>query len=237
MLDIYRQIDEYCERIDFTFWSEPLNAVTNFAIVIAALVSLRLYHKMFPLHGSHHRPEVLTLIGLVICIGIGSFLYHTLATYWAGLLDVLPIVIFIYVYHAVFLRRILAMRRRYVLMYMLAFYSLSVGFTEIFGHDALNGGIGYMPALISLLVVWIAMMMLKRPGTHLFGVAILVFCCSIFFRSIDMMVCEDFPPGTHFLWHLSNSLLLYILLKLVIQLPNFYTRKQEGLAFRIGGSA
>lgn len=234
MIDITRQIDEYCERVDFSFWSEPVNAVTNFAIIIAGLLALRLYHQQFPLHGSHHRPNVLILIGLVVMIGIGSFLYHTFATYWAGWLDVAPIIAFIYLYHAVFLRRILAMRYRYVLMYVLSFFGMSALFSEIFGRDALNGSIGYLPSLLSFLSVWIAMMVLKRPGTHLFGIAGLLFCCSIFFRSIDMAVCEYFPLGTHFLWHLCNSLLLYVLLKLIIQLPNFFVRKQEGKAFTIG---
>ena len=234
MIDIYRQIDEYCERTDFSFWSEPVNAITNFAIILAGLLALRLYHQQFPLHGAHHRPNVLILIGFVVLIGIGSFLYHTFATYWAGWLDVAPIIAFIYLYHAVFLRRILAMRYRYVLIYVLCYFSLSIAFDAYFGHDALNGSIGYVPSLLSFLFVWSAMMVLKRPGTHLFGVAGLIFCASIFFRSIDMMICDDFPLGSHFMWHVSNSVLLYILLKLVIQLPNFFVRKVEGRAFYIG---
>jgi len=34
-------IDGYCERLDPSFWSEPVNAVTNAAFVIAAIFVLR----------------------------------------------------------------------------------------------------------------------------------------------------------------------------------------------------
>ena len=30
------QVDVYCERTDFSFWSEPINALTNIAFLIAA---------------------------------------------------------------------------------------------------------------------------------------------------------------------------------------------------------
>lgn len=253
MLHWTDQLDEYCERTDFGFWAEPVNAVTNFAIIFAGLMALRLYHQQFPLHHKQHRPNVLMLIALVILIGIGSFLYHTTATVWAGYADVLPILVFIYLYHAVFLRRVLAMRYVYVLLYVLGFFLLSLLLMGKFGpifyqmglietgrilswfhRDMLNGSIGYIPTLLSFLVVWIAMVTLKRPGTVKFRLAGMIFLCSITFRSIDMHVCERFPLGTHFLWHLLNAWVLYILLSLVILLPNFFVWKQEHRAFTIG---
>jgi hypothetical protein len=35
-------------------------------------------------------------------------------------------------------------------------------------------------------------------------------------RSLDMPLCAGWPVGTHFLWHLLNALLLYLLVRLVI---------------------
>lgn len=233
-MDFTRQIDEYCERTDFSFWAEPTNAITNFAIIFSGIMALRLYHKQFPLHGSHHRPNVLILIGLVIIIGIGSFLYHTFATQWAAYADVGPILVFIYLYHAVFLRRILAMRYRYVLIYVIGFFALSVISIKLFGPHRLNGSIGYLPALLSFATVWVAMKRLERPGTRLFGGAAILFLASALFRTLDMKICPYFPMGTHFMWHLCNSGVLYILLKLVIQLPNFYTRQLRDKKYYIG---
>ncbi len=253
MLNWHDKIDEYCERTDFSFWAEPVNAITNLAIIFAGIMALRLYYKQFPLHNKRHRPNVLILIALVIMIGIGSFLYHTTATIWAGYADVLPIIAFIYLFHAVFLRRILAMRYRYVLMYVLAFFLLSITLMGVLGQsmaklgiinqnnillwfnkDMLNGSIGYIPALASFLIVWVSMLILKRPGTRRFRLAAIIFVCSVTFRSIDMNICSIFPIGTHFLWHILNSVVLYILLSLVILLPNFYQWKQEHRAFMIG---
>jgi hypothetical protein len=78
-------IDAYCERLGAGFWAEPTNALTNLAFLVAAYL---LYQR---LRGSGDVPALLLtlLIGL---IGIGSFLFHTYATVWASLADVLPIV-------------------------------------------------------------------------------------------------------------------------------------------------
>jgi hypothetical protein len=224
--------DEYCERLDPSFWAEPVNAITNFAIVISGLLALRLYHEQFPLHGKKHRPNVLILIGLVILTGFGSFLYHTYATVWAGYADLLPIAGFIYLYHAVFLRRILAFRYPYVLCYVAMFFIFSHLLVRAYGFNTLNGSIGYIPGLVSFFVVWLFMYLEQRPGTRLFGATACIFGMSVFFRSIDMEVCPFFSTGTHFMWHILNSIVLYFLLKLVIQLPNFYQRQQRDLALQ-----
>jgi len=36
VVDWFAQFDGYCERTDLTYWSEPVNAVTNLAFIIAA---------------------------------------------------------------------------------------------------------------------------------------------------------------------------------------------------------
>jgi hypothetical protein len=228
------QVDDYCERIDFSFWSEPVNAVTNFAIMFSAILALALYHKEFPLHGRKHRPNVLILIGLVMLIGVGSFLFHTTATKWAEVADVAPILVFIYVYHAVFLRRVLAWKYLYVVLYMIGFFGTGIVVASIWGRETLNGSIGYFPTITSFLFVWGMMLYLKRPGTRRFGLAALIFFFSLTFRTIDMYVCPKFPMGTHFMWHLLNAWVLYILLSLVIHLPNFYERKRDNKALQLG---
>jgi hypothetical protein len=227
MASMLARNDEYCERIDAGFWSEPVNAITNFAIIIAGLMALRLYHRSFPLHGNRHRPSVLLLVLLVVLTGIGSFLYHTFAQVWAAWADLLPIGAFIYAYHAVFLRRILAFRYIYITQYVFMFFLFSFLLMKAYGPETLNGSIGYLPALISFFVVWTFMYVEGRPGTRLFGATAVIFLVSVFFRTIDQEICAMFPLGTHFLWHLLNSVVLYCLLKLVIQLPNFYQRQQR----------
>ena len=95
-----QQIDIYCERMGPEFWAEPVNAVTNAAFLIAAgwvLVVLRREGRLEAGTG--------LLLALLTAIGIGSFLFHTVATRWAALADVLPIMLFILAYLALTMRR------------------------------------------------------------------------------------------------------------------------------------
>ena len=79
-------IDQYCERLDPSFWAEPVNALTNVAFIVAAAMALLEWRRA----GGRDRP-VLALIVVVFAIGLGSFAFHTLATRGARLLDVIPI--------------------------------------------------------------------------------------------------------------------------------------------------
>jgi hypothetical protein len=84
-------VDNYCERTDAGFWSEPLNALTNGAFILAAAFGFCLWRRA----GGRDWPG-LWLIAVVLLVGIGSFLFHTLANRWSRLADVLPIAVFIY---------------------------------------------------------------------------------------------------------------------------------------------
>lgn len=89
-MDLWRSVDLYCERTGPEFWSEPVNALSNVAFIVAAA-----------LIGRHARargevaPDAWLLAALVALVGAGSFLFHTLATVWAGWLDVIFILAFI----------------------------------------------------------------------------------------------------------------------------------------------
>jgi hypothetical protein len=54
--------------------------------------------------------------------------------------------------------------------------------------------------------------------------AAIVGVCSLFCRAIDREVCDLFPVGTHFLWHMLNATLLYILLKQLVRNVNRVAR-------------
>mgnify|MGYP005609753145 CR=1 FL=1 len=86
-------VDNYCERLGPGYWAEPLNAVTNAAFLIAALLVWRRTAGL---------PVARLLAMILFVIGVGSLLFHTFATRWAGVADVLPIALFIltYVYAA-----------------------------------------------------------------------------------------------------------------------------------------
>ena len=77
-------IDLYCERIGPGLLAEPLNAATNGFFVIAAWWCWRSAR-------ASTRRDVEVLAVTMFAIGIGSGLFHTFATPWAELLDVIPL--------------------------------------------------------------------------------------------------------------------------------------------------
>ena len=81
-MDWTAAVDAYCERVGPAFWAEPVNALTNAAFLVAAFWALRQWKRQ-PLRDG----ATLVLILVVALVGIGSFLFHTLATRWAGLAD------------------------------------------------------------------------------------------------------------------------------------------------------
>ena len=88
----WSKVYSYCERGgDPSFWAEPLNAISNGAFVIAGLIGA------WQLMRSPRKDYALfewLLVVLVICIGIGSFMFHTYATVWAIPFDTIPISLF-----------------------------------------------------------------------------------------------------------------------------------------------
>ena len=99
-MDWTAAVDAYCERTNESFWAEPLNAWSNLAFFAASVIGLSLWS----LRGGRDR------IGLILCllvavIGAGSFLFHTFATRWASLADIIPIALFVYIYFALALSR------------------------------------------------------------------------------------------------------------------------------------
>jgi hypothetical protein len=104
-VDFSRRIYGYCER-GFSagpgadaFWAEPLNALTNAAFIIAAVIALVLAIRTRRLDG-----PVIWLTTLTFAVGIGSFLFHTYAVVWAAMTDTIPILIFILSYFAISMR-------------------------------------------------------------------------------------------------------------------------------------
>ncbi|BAU90664.1 hypothetical protein MPPM_2059 [Methylorubrum populi] len=200
----------YCERGDAGFWAEPVNALTNAAFLVAAGLAARRARGDGP---------VLALAAVTFVVGIGSFLFHTLANRWSMLADVIPIAVFIYGYFALAMARFFDLRPLAATAITMAFAALSFGLSPAL--DALtgrsvsaltNGSIDYVPAVLALLGVGLAL--LKRaPGT---ARSVLVtaglFLVSLTFRTADLGLCPRLPLGTHFLWHVLNAVVLYRLL-------------------------
>lgn len=225
----HEPIFAYCERAsDPDFWAEPFNAISNAAFLVAALLAGRLYLKR-----QINDPTIACLIGLIGLIGFGSFLFHTIATRWSALADVVPIAIFTLIYMVFALRRFAGLSSGIVALLM-GLYLATVTWTftidckpdwlpatAIVGRNCLNGSVIYLPTLVSLLVL-LAILAIKRHRTAVpILLATIVFSLSLSFRTLDYELCDQVhllgaSRGTHALWHILNAALLYILARTAI---------------------
>jgi len=202
----------YCERTDASFWAEPVNALTNLAFLLAAAAAYAAWPR-----SEARDPFGLALIGVTVAIGLGSFAFHTLATRGAVWLDVIPIAVFVYGYLWFALRRIFRLAAGPALAILAAFAITSQAFTHALPAGALNGSGEYLPPLAALMAVGLATRPIAQRRLILNAGAI--FTCSLFLRMVDREACVVFPLGTHFLWHLLNAAVLYLLLRSAIATP------------------
>jgi Ceramidase len=204
-------LDLYCERTDASFWAEPVNALTNVAFLIAAAAAFVAWRR------SKRDPFTLVLIGCVLLVGLGSFAFHTLATRGAVLFDVIPIALFVYGYFLFALRRFLHLGVVPALAVLAAFIVASQALSAVLPRGFLNGSGEYLAPLAALLGIgWLLKAGHERRGVLTAG---MLFAGSLAFRTVDQMACAAFPLGTHFIWHLLNAVVLYLLLRTAIRTP------------------
>ncbi|SFL60984.1 ceramidase domain-containing protein [Methylobacterium pseudosasicola] len=217
----FEPVMAYCERTGPDFWAEPLNAASNVAFLLAAAAAARRARTADP-------PDraCLGLAGLIAVVGVGSFLFHTLAVTWAMYADVIPITLFIVAYLALALHRFLQLPRLRVEAATAGFVLFS--FTLVPTLDGLtksdisaltDGSIDYLPAALALFTV----AALDRPETRFVGTGRrlteigVLFLVSLTARTLDRSVCAALPMGTHALWHVLNAVVLYALVATAVR--------------------
>ncbi len=194
------QIDGYCERVDFSLWSEPVNALTNIAFLVAAIV-------MWQRTSGVTAARVLCVI--LFAIGIGSALFHTTATLWGAVADTLPIAAFILIYYYLVHRNIVGLGFWTAVLATSAFVPYAMLIVPLLNQVpflAISNAYWTVPILLLAYAIW---MRHKYPDTargFVVGAAILTL--SITLRSIDEILCVHWPLGTHFAWHLLNAVML-----------------------------
>ncbi len=209
-MSLLSSVDAYCERTDAGLWSEPVNAATNAAFVVAGVL---LWHVIARLRasGASVPSSVRSLPWLLCLIGLGSFLFHTLATVWAGLADTLSILLFACVFLYAFLRHVAGVGTWIALMGAALFTLASYSTPGVLPAGLLNQSGAYVPYIAALAAIALFLRVRARPAWRVFLLGILVFCASLALRTVDLQVCSAFPLGTHFLWHLLNAGVLLLL--------------------------
>ena len=199
-MDWTAQSDGYCERTDLTFWSEPVNAVTNLAFIIAAL---------WMWQRSRGVVEAQVLCAILFAIGVGSFLFHTYATAWAGLADVAPIGMFILFYLFLVHRDFVGLkglRAGLATALFLPYAAVMVPLLNLVPFFRISNFYWTVPILLFLYGAALWRRMPQTARGMILGGALL--CVSISVRSVDETLCHHLPIGTHLAWHILNAIML-----------------------------
>ncbi|WP_141732658.1 hypothetical protein [Oligoflexus tunisiensis] len=208
MIDLFHQVDEYCERIDFQLLSEPLNLYSNLLFWVAAGLALyEIWRSSVRRAGS-----LWCLLILLLLVGCGSALFHSYATQWAKICDVGFIGLFVVCFLWFWARSILHLALRYSVYFMLMFFGLSGLLYAIFLRLPVNGSQGYFGVALFLLALGVQQSWQLSKSQTLTRAAC-VFIASLVFRSLDEQLCSIWPYGTHFLWHSLNAVVCYLTIR------------------------
>lgn len=198
-MELTRAIDAYCERIDAGYWAEPVNAVTNAAFLLAAVV---MWHRSAGL------PLARLLAVILGMIGLGSYLFHTHAQVWSAIADVVPILGFILVYIFAINRDVWGFGTWGALGLTALFFPYAALTVPVFQLLPIGASAGYAP--VPLLILIYAVLLRRREPALARGFVIgaLILIASLAARTLDEPLCALIPMGTHFGWHILNAIML-----------------------------
>jgi len=198
----FNSVDMYCERLDASFWAEPINAISNLSFIVAGFLLWRL---------KPHKANVLAI--LMILIGFASFSFHTFANRLTGLLDVLAIAIYLITFAWMIPKQWSRNSTFTQLGSVLLLITIIVVTQLLIGQlkptvPWLPPGM-YLGAWLTLLVYALITQSSNALAAKFLWLAVIVFPMSLLSRQLDMPLC-DLTGGSHWLWHLLNGLTLYL---------------------------
>jgi hypothetical protein len=221
----------YCERGTSTeLLAEPINALSNFAFLLAGLIGLQL---VLWRPSEDRSADHFLLPVLVLFIGLGSLAFHLYADQGTALADVVPIAVFMLVYLGFALNRFLGVPPGVTVLLVIGFTAImalvsqiqcspnAIGFFGPEVQDAkpcLNGSVFYLPALGAMIVIGLLLHERGHKAAPWVLWAAAIFAVSVTLRSLDLSLCERVvidgrKLGTHFAWHVLNALALFLLLR------------------------
>jgi len=211
--ELCRSVDHYCERASPAFDAEAINVLTNLAFLVAGFAAWRLRVSQLDERGDR-------LVGLIIFIipivGLGSMLFHTIAVRWAEWADVIPILVFMLLYLWFVARRFLGWPLGLSGLALFVFFAATICLEAFVAGSFLWGGAMYLPTVLVLIILGLDLRRHRPSVGKPFLIAVGVFLIAFTARTLDMPLCAYTPIGTHFLWHILNAVLLYLLARVAI---------------------
>ena len=199
----------YCESGVGLFYTQPVNTISNIALLIAAYFAYRLIKIKYV------NNKTIKILPFILAVtGIGSILWHGMPNLLTGFADTLPLSALVLVSFFFLLDKLLR-KRELVWKILLAFILVEIPF--IFHIlPSLNGFVPYLIVLVfGVFLSYGLVKKYKILTLHLVTIVAL-FAIAFFFRTIDHTVCPVFSTGTHFIWHILNALVFYLLIRVFV---------------------
>lgn len=196
---------DYFEEPLFGGYFEPVNTVSNIFFLCAAYF----IHRERKRHGIQDRFSQAYLWSTIL-VGLGSAAWHFHQAGVTLLLDVVPMfgLIAMAVGRAAFL--IGRNRLQGIIILGCTLLLVFVGrFTLVDGGVTGHGPLAVLPSLIFLG----GLAYLRGGQAKGISLPAGVFVLSVVFRQLDHMAGAYVPFGSHFLWHLLNAVVLYLLFR------------------------
>ena len=208
-------VDLHCERLQDGLFEEPLNMVSNLLFFIGAYFLFKSYKK-----ADIRAPRVKFLIYLIVAFGIGSLIFHSTARMWGALFDVLPIAMFAMLYLYEFARHVLRLNRLNTVV-MIGIFALANVVFKTYVIKAPDGYVSLIPSIMVMYCISLYMFAKRNRSAMRFSTATLLATFAATCRAIDSYMnegslCQNFPHGTHFLWHSLMAGYVYIVTEDII---------------------
>lgn len=219
----FEYMDKYCERTAEGMWAEPLNVISNIVFLAVAVQMFRLYREKF--HGYFLKNwDISLLIFLLFCITIGSTLWHVFAVRVTLYADAIPILLFINLYLVICFVRMLRLRVIWVVVFFCLYQLFNYLVQRQFSMNTLNGSIFYTPVYLYLVGILFYVCLKRAELCRYFLMSVVLFSVALVLRTLDLSQCEEFPIGTHFMWHTLIAGVLYLLTKSLLLTQTTHAR-------------
>ena len=148
---------------------------------------------------------------LIFLISIGSFVFHLKPNLITLLMDVVPIFLFSLSFIYLVNKNLLKISNFSNLSYLIFFSLTTFIVPPYLNFEFLNGSESYISNYLFLFFYSLIFYFRNYPERNLLLISFLIFNFALFFRTIDNEICQNYTNGTHFLWHMINSYLLFLL--------------------------
>jgi hypothetical protein len=132
---------------------------------------------------------------------------------WAIILDVAPIIVFAICYMVLFVRRVLGESQKMAAIAVAIYIGLNFGIRFFFERGSMHWAYVFFPTIFCLLAMCVYLYKNKHAIRNYVGLGTGLFCLAVLMRTFDVPLCSRWPSGLHFLWHMINAGVLYVMVQ------------------------